>query len=448
MHFYRKACITLKKRSSSNTSFYKEGCYFKMTVFLIVGFIILLSAGGIVTYLGSLPEKKRKRLYHTFYVKIFEFLSNFFLTKGRTRSLTHKISLLSIYRQDQIPELTVKFYMKAFLASAILITAGFILCNDIISKLMCVVYAVVINSVVSDKQIDSTYKSVLKAILRGLSSIEQEYMKSKNIPDSLSNAKVDSILRRAVDDIYAIITGSSGDLQLQQFYASMPFRPLQTLAGVCYNLNMYGDTVDNQNISSFVRALTILRGDVNAQIEKLALQKAKFGVMEYLPIVPIVAVGPIENYFISIIPGVALMYNGILCFILRTSVFLVSVIAYSIISRINSTVSVKEDDRSEWMFILLKIKQWKSFIKGLYPKKEKSRFKIEYKLKMALSKMKLEHYYTKKVVFATASFFMSLVIIFISVQLGKDFTGNTTAQLLLIAGEERTQTQKNYSNFV
>lgn len=249
-------------------------------------------------------------------------------------------------------------------------------------------------------------------------------------------------LSRYMRDIYTILVGSGGELRLQQFYASMPFRPLQTLAGVCYNLNYYGDNIDNQNVSGFVRALTILKSDVNAQIEKLALQKAKFGIMEYLPLVAIIGITPLENYFISVIPGVALMYNGLMGYILRAVVIIAAITAYTVISRINSTVTVKENDTGAWTVWLLRHKHWKRLISGLLPKNDKKRHKMEFKLKKALSKMKLEHYYTKKVVFSAIAFCGSLVLLFAGCQLGRDYVKNSTAQLSLVAGVERTEQEQ------
>jgi hypothetical protein len=267
-------------------------------------------------------------------------------------------------------------------------------------------------------------------------------MKSKNIPDALSNAECGALLRKAIDDICNILMGSEGELRLQQFCAAMPFRPLQTLAGICYNLNYYGDSVDENNISGFVKALTILRGDVNEQIEKYALQKAKFGIMEYLPLIAILGIGPIENYFISIIPGVALMYNSALGFILRTFVIVSAIVSYMVISRINSISTVKEDDRGGWTLWLLQRRGWRRFILSLIPKNEKANRKLKFKLKQALSRMSLEHYYTKKAVFAAFFFTATLIILIIAVLLGADYIKNSTAQLSLVAGIERTEREQ------
>ena len=413
-----------------------------MSIPLIIGLVLFLIMGGAFVALGAMPAKKRLAFFKNLYKNLFEFFSNNFITGASVRKITRKISMLSVYRTDQIPEITVHTFMSAALISLLIMLAGVFLMNDLIATILCIVFGFIVNNVMIDKQLDKTHLKVLKEAARTLSSIEQEYMKNKNIPDSLANAETGNMLRKAIDDIYNILMGSNGELQLQQFCAAMPFRPLQTLAGICYNLNFYGDSVDDMNISGFVKAITILRGDINEQIEKYALQRAKFGVMEYMPLVPILGIGPLENYFIDIIPGVALMYNGALGYILRTLVIVSAIVSYMVISRINSMATVKDDDRGGWTQWLLRRRLWRLFVCGLIPKNEKTGRKLKFKLKQALSRMNLEHYYTKKAVFAAFFFAVTLAALFIAVSLGSDYMKNSTAQLSLVAGTERSQREQ------
>lgn len=413
-----------------------------MTVVFFIVLGVILVVGGVIVWFNTLPYQKRALFFKNMYFYMYRFLSSFFLTKSSALKIYHKISLLSVYRNDEIVMLTVWYFLISTAASGIVIIAGMILFNDIAAKLLTVLLAVVLRTVLVDKQLNKTHLNVMKETVRTLTSIEQEYMKSKSIPDALSNADTE-LLAKPIDEIHTILTGSESELRLQQFYASMPFRPLQTLAVVCYNLNLYGDTVDSKNTSGFVQVLTILKNDVNAEVEKITLLKSKLGIMEYLTLFAVFFIAPIEGYLTSTIPGLALMYNGMLGFILRTLVIAASIISYTVISRINSTSIVKDDDRGVWTEKLLSNKSWKRFVSGLAPKKEKKRAKLEFKLKKALSKMKFTHYYIKKVIFGGAVFVATLALIFLSINLGRDFARNTTAELSLVASEERSESEQN-----
>ena len=67
---------------------------------------------------------------------------------------------------------------------------------------------------------------------------------------------------------------------------------------------------------------------------------------------------------------------------------------------------------------------------------------MQFKMKQSLSRMNLEHYYTKKAVFAAFFFTATLAVMFVAVSLGSDFVKNSTAQLSLVAGVERTQREQ------
>lgn len=411
-----------------------------------VEILIILIPVLIVAELGifGMYYLKKKKITSTdIFRGLYRFLAVFPLTKRSTERTTHRIAQLSIYGREQIPVVTTKYILKGLAFAALLVAAGLFLFSDILSKTMCIIFAIVLYSNVIDKSIDSTYLSVLKEMKNALQSIEQEYMKSESIPDALSNAKTGTLLARAIDEIHSIVSENNAELRLQQFYAKMPFHQLQTLAGICYNLNLFGDTRDIYGQSAFIQAIGILRSDVNASIEKLTLQKSKFSSLEFAPVLSVFLITPLEIWLTDTIPGVAMIYNGLLGFIFRTVVILSAIIGYGGVSRMNRAVVLKDDDRGRWTERLLKFKPWKNFILSILPKKTRIKNKIKLNIRQAMSKQKLEHFYTKKVVYAVIGFIGSLVVIIASLVLGKSFAKNTTAQLALVASSTRTSEQES-----
>ena len=246
--------------------------------------------------------------------------------------------------------------------------------------LRCIAFALLLNMTLIEKQLDKEYFKVLQATSRALGYVREEYMKSNSVVEAINDAPIDDILKRPFDDIYSILTSTDADLKLQEFYAATPFRTLQTLVGICYNINNQGDSKDEKGASSFVNALTTLSGDVNSEITKITMQKKTFGMIEYLPFVPIFAMGIVESYFSGIMPGTALIYGGPIGYICRTLTILASIVCYAVITRINTTVPVKEDDRVIWAVNALTKEPIKNFIDNLKPKNKKAlKWKKDYR---------------------------------------------------------------------
>ena len=163
-------------------------------------------------------------------------------------------------------------------------------------------FSIFLNNILIDKQIDKSYRKVLQSLRVLISSVRQEYLRLGNLVESLNECDCPDILKKLVDEMYQILTSVDGELRLQEFYESTPFRPVQTLAGICYDINNQGDNKDAYGQSNFVQALTLLASDVNSEIEKLVEQKDMFGIIEYLALTPIFVMGVIEGFFINTMP--------------------------------------------------------------------------------------------------------------------------------------------------
>jgi hypothetical protein len=198
---------------------------------------------------------------------------------------------------------------------------------------------------------------------------------------------------------------------------------------------------ENGGISGYSSAITIIRDDLAAEITRLTKQKAVFGIVEYLSLVPLFGVSPIESFLMSTMPGTAMVYNGLLGSVMRVLLLAVCIGSYFVISHINSPRVVKTDDRNAWARRLLRFDSWRAFVRGLEPKKPQSRAKVASKLRTALSRQDLPHLYTKKAVFAAVFCMAALAVLAGVVSIGRDYARTTTAELSLVGGAERTEKQ-------
>ena len=405
------------------------------TAVVIIAIVAVLGLAVFMIINGNKPKSEQAKTQKEFYRKAYKFLSRNFITQGSIRKIYSKLSNLCVYKREELYVLTLQYWAMSWGVSAVLIIFAAIVFSDAISILMCIAFALLLNTTIIDKQLDKQYFSVLYSTSKALGAIREEYMKSNSVVEAINDAPIDDILKKPFDDIYSILTSTDADLKLQEFYAATPFRTLQTLVGICYNINNQGDTRDSKGNSNFINALTTLSTDVNSEITKITMQKKKFGMIEYLPFVPIIASSFLQGYFTGIMPGTALIYGGPIGYICRTITILAAIVCYTVITRINTTTPVKEDDRVIWAVNALTKDNVRKFIDDIKPKNSKA-LKWKRKIKEALSRQSIEELYVQKVVFASIAFVFALVTCFSVIQMGSDYVRNSTQQLSLVATNE------------
>ena len=403
-----------------------------LPLILIMGGIIVF--GIVIVIFGSKPQKEQGAAFERFFRKMYTFFSTFFLTSGRMSKIQEQLTALSVYNMKEVQSLTTKYFLMSSSVSIVLVVAGFVLFKDTVSILVCVTFALIINTILVDKQVDKINAKVYNALKHAISSIRQEYLRLGSVPDAIGEADIPPLLQKPFNNIYSILTSADAEIQLLKFYESSPFRALQTLASICYNINNSGDETDAYGQSNFVQALTMLGSDVNTEIERIAMMKAKFGVIEYLTIIPIFCMNLIESFFIGSMPGSALIYNGFLGYVFRTVTLVSCAVCYKLVTGINSSSSVKEDDRAPWAKQLLNNPKIRQIVYNVEPKNA-ARRKLERKLKNALSKKAPEHITLERIMFAAVGLVFSIVTMCSIVSMAREYYMNSTDQLSLVADE-------------
>lgn len=412
------------------------------TVIIILVIVGILGFAVYNIIMGGKPKKQQDAKKKEIYRKLYKILAKNFITQSSVRKIFSKLANLCVYKREELYIYTTQYFLLSWGVSLALIVFSIMAFSDVISILICIAFALLLSNTLIEKQLDKQYFKVLEATSKALGAIREEYMKTNSVVEAINEASVDDILKKPFDEIYSILTSTDSELRLQEFYAATPFRTLQTLVGICYNINNQGDTRDDKGNSNFVQALTVLSTDVNAEITKITTQKKKFGIIEYLPFVPIFAIGFLEGYFTSIMPGTALIYGGPIGYICRTLTILSAIICYGIISKINTTVPIKEDDRVIWAINVLTKSKVKKFIDNVKPKNKKA-VMLKKKLKLALSRQTIEEIYIQKVVYGAVCFILALLTCFSVITMGGEYVRNSTQQLSLVSTNEMEKYSKD-----
>lgn len=423
-----------------------------MTTFIIVAVIAtLFVASGMILLFGNTKGNRKKTVSKkntkkpnslistATYNKAYDVLNNTFLTRNGLRKLFDRLAELSIYNAEDLKIMAVRFYVLSLAASITTVAVGAFTFKDLFSTLLCVAFAFVVKNTLIDKQVDGIHFKLLKQLAVAISSLRQNYLRYNSIPDAVSETEAGPLVKRAFEEIHLILTSENDEIRLQEFYASTPFKLLQTLAGVCFKLNSSGDVQLYDGTSNFIQAMTMMSSEINLEIRRISLQRARFGFLEILPLAPIAAVGVIERFFSGVIPGTSIIYHGVMGYLTRILIVLSAMVGYTVIVKINSAVTIKADDRSEWIKKLLTRTEFKQFIQDILPKKSKKIAQKTKLIKSALSRIDIYHLYARKVIYASIALVSSIIAAFFIVNLSRDFIYQNVAELSLIGGENLTQ---------
>lgn len=392
-------------------------------VIIIIGSMF---ACVIALYAILMHEQKRKQRTRQEDLvrksKAYTFLSENFLTRKTFRKLVEQLASLSIYNLLEIRTLAIKYYTQTLGVSIIMVFVGIIVFRDVTAVLLCIAFAMVIFQTLITKKIDNTHFLVIKEFSTTLSSIREAYTLLGNIPDSIGECAKGKYLQKSLDKIYLILTATDAEERLENFYRTVPFPMLQTLAGVCYMLNDAGDEKDDHGVSAFKSAITLLKHECDLEVRKLTKQRLAFQSLEYLPIAPLPFIGVLKWFFTTYMPGTSVIYNGMLGYISQTLIILLAIFAYWYITSTNSPTAIRRNDRSEIVDAFLYWPPFQKVLPNILPKKARTRMKIEKELKGALSSKDVKYIYASKVLAASVAFIVTLAALSAFTALAKEST--------------------------
>lgn len=415
-----------------------------ITTIIMVIIMVIIFVLCILMYMLMTKKKKRKskslkkRLFikTSTYLKLYNIISRNYLTRKSTKRLYNQISELSIFNSIESRVMCVKVFIISNLILWGTVLISTLLFKDLFIVLIMIAYSVVIKEVLVGKQLDKLHYKLYLQLSDALSSLRQMYMQKNSVTEALAEVEAGNLVARPLAEIYFVLTSINVSEKLEDFYSSSPLKIIQTLAGICAAIQDTGDTRLENGLSNFVSSLSMISNEVNLEIRRLSLQRSQFGWLELLPILPIFIMAPIKNFFISEVPGTAVIYNGFFGYMSMIVTIFVSIIAFKIITSITRPVPIRYDDREYIDKKLLENRKIKRFVRSLRPINPKKLNKKLMLLKSSISRMNLDFLYLRKFYFSIGVFILILVTIIMSLQLSREFL-KTSIQTFNIMGGKK-----------
>lgn len=410
--------------------------------FLPLVITIIAAPMAIIAILVFAPKQTAAQANTNKYARINKahrrFTNNFF-TRRDYRRLVEMLSRLSLYNFQEVRYRAVKYYRVSLITMFTIWFVGTLIFKDFTCSLLLLLFAYLVKNKYIDKNVEKSRRQLLSQFSTTLSSLEQEYTRLGNIPDALAECEKGKLLETQMEDIYNICTAVDGEDRLDEFYSKCQFRQLKTLAESCYILNDTGDTTDVHGESTFRTNIRLIKDEVDLEVRKNTMIHIKFNMLEYIPLVPIFCVSIVQNFFMSNIPGTAVLYNGLLGYISRLSIVLLTLIGYYVITNINSEQYVRSNDRLEVVDNLLTKRWYKRIVRNVMSKSAKTIVSINKKIRGSLSSKDPEYIYAEKVLFSTIAFVLALISSVVMVISARQFIYKNTKSLSLVGGAVYSQ---------
>ena len=403
-----------------------------LLIFAVV--LIPTSFGGMYYYRmkklkqsGKLMAVKAAKLE-----KRFNFLMNNFLTRKAFNNLVRSYVALSCLTQKQVHEKSVKLFTRSVVVSLIIPLGLMVAEQDVIITLMGFLIALVYYNLKVTSSINQMYNVIMGEVSTFVSSLQVNYLEYNNIPRAVLEADGGQYLNLVINDIYNILVSLQSQKALQEFVSKTPLKILAEIALVCQVTNEYGDTYDNRGSSKFIEQLGVIEKEINLDIRIAHKQKIMFASLDKIALAGIVMMPIVDYYLLSNMPGTSVFIKGIPGEFIKCIIILVTVVAYYVISVVNTKSVAATTDFSELVYNISQRKKFRPILQAIKPKKYKTLLKVEYRLQGALSANTLDTLYTSKLLFAVITTIFVLVATIVFCISAKVFVYNNTGTLSLI----------------
>lgn len=431
----------------------------KSTLMFLIAYgviaVIIIISFLVYRHLKKLQRRGviKTSLREYIFISLYNKLDSCFITTGQLNKIKKNVQSMCVYSPREVYIVCAQ-YMTVYIFCVILFfVVAVVFYDDVISITICAAFGVFFASSQIDKRLDKVNEKVYNALRAALSAIREGYMRTNSVPEAIQEADIDPLLKDTFEQIYNILTTANAELKLKEFFERVPFRHLQTLARVCYDINNSGDEVDSYGHSNFLEAMSSMSEDVIAELDKIHFQQDEFGKMEYLAVIPFFAMKPIENVLGNTVPATSVVYDSSTGYLLRIGVMAAVVIAFGVITKINTVQAIKDDDRV-YFFSKLNQKNRKvfTFSQNIAPKNyigmtfslktkkfqrvlKNKRDKFQKKLDKAMSRKTPEDLYLEKACYGLLVGVVSVLAIYLSVQIGYQKMLSNTNALSIVATE-------------
>ena len=383
-------------------------------------------------------EKRNEKLYRIFTTVPF--------LKSYTKKCYYQLRKVAAAGEHETRTYTVETVKKGLIAGFIIGLVGTLVLENPISVALAWIAAYMMLTHMLRMESNRINRKLLTNFAPWVGLLREEYLRLDNITEAFQAAETPDCLQTASVRIRDILESSDADYELNRFIQDTQCSYVRTLAMSAVKINDKGDDNDGDSNSEsvFVKALKYIEEDAYSELERLQLLDAKFsneGLLGYIGGLPTLCLLPmlgtkiVPMVLLSIMSMLQAWYGGLIGQIANVAICAISVIAFSVGSRLMSHEGVPLDDRKSWVYKLLKIKPIAKIAAMAAPKKLKKR-KLEKLLNETSSCRTVLDISCERLVMMVAAFVLGIIVCITATAYQKQYFRNSTQSFSLMANDD------------
>ena len=436
------------------------------TLFLIMGISGGLFAVIIIAYLimrkilnktdvkriKQLKEGTKENKYNSdvIYQKIYIYLIKIPFIKRYINKIRRKIEILNIDDEYLTRKQTAKIITKALLIIIPLTLAIIIIMRkNTLLLFILLLFEVFLIETLMGGMVDKLDTKLLKQQVEFFAEIRHAYHEYNMVEEAIYEVSQKDQLEvsRQGEKIYEILISDDPETELEKYYDVAPNSFLKEFAGISHLTREFGDRVDSNGASLYLKNLNNITEEMQLEILKREKLDYVFQSLSVISIVPVLAMQPLRNWAVSNFSFTSKFYDGKLGFIAQILLIILTFVCYILIRKIKDNGSTKgayQDPNKVWQMKLYNNPIIKRIVDLFIPKQRTKEYRKDINLlKDAASKQKIETLYVNRIVCAIGVFVAALFLFIQVHNIAVDYIyENPTTQYDLLGGLTESQAKE------
>ncbi len=269
-------------------------------------------------------------------------------------------------------------------------------------------------------QVDKIDNKLLHQQIDFFSEIRHAYheynMVEEAIYEAAQNEDYPEVARQA-ERIYEILTSDDPEMELEKYYDIAPNDYLREFAGISYLTKEFGDRVDEDGASLYLKNLNNITQEMQIEILKRDKLDYVFQSLSFIAVFPILAIEPMKKWAVSQFGFTKQFYDGKGGLYVQLALIAITTVCYILVRKLKDSGAVGglQYTDNPWQNKLYKKPPIKKMVDRFIPAKSTKEYrKISQLLKDSGSKLKIEWMYINKLLLFVLVLIVSVVVFFLS----------------------------------
>jgi hypothetical protein len=364
---------------------------------------------------NSLNDKVNKRVKSNFFIKSYHFFSKFKLLKRYLLKIRGRIEMLDLSDNWTINKKTMQFIYVSLGLSIVLFGVVLLMQQRLYYTIIGLLTIYIIHNQIIKLLVEKLDDKLLYQFERFLGDIRHHYHEHGMIDEAIYDSieESDYEVSHHAEKIYEVLTSEDAEEKQAEYNDLVPNKYFKTFLALCYTVLKFGDKIIDGK-SMFLTNLNYLKQEINLETLRRRKLNYLFKSLAVIAILPIFFLSAIENWAKGNLPELRVYYEGAYGFVVQIVLFIIVILSFELINKMQSNQEVQVTNYS-FQEIVFKNKRLYKTLHGITLNHFSKAMKYEDMLKITGTKMTVEGFYMKRLIYASIGFLLS-VIVFINVQ--------------------------------